>query len=324
VKRRAFLYASVAMLGAPLAAEAQGGKVARLVILGTFGGPRHTSHTAFLERLRDLGWHEGRNLTIDLRSAAGQRERLPTLLSEVLRLAPDAIYARDFVAAEAAKSATTTVPVVFYMLSDPVAVGLVSSLVRPGSNLTGVSGFEFEHHGKRLELSREIVPRLARIAILSDWSLSSTPRHVKEVQGVARTLQVAVEVVGVRRLEDVDGALAALAAKRPDALYVLASPMFANNRQRVLALVDQRRLPAMWSESTWVPDGGLIAYTPDNLEMHRRAAHYVDKTLKGAKPGDLPIEQPTRFELAINLKTAKALGLTIPPSLLARADQVIE
>jgi putative ABC transport system substrate-binding protein len=313
----------VTLVASPLAAEAQEGKIARLAILAVAATAESPSHVAFLERLRDLGWHEGRNLTVDLRSAAGQRERLPALVSELLRLAPDVIYAKDFVAVEATKGATSAVPVVFYILSDPVAAGFISSLVRPGGNLTGVSGFEFEHHGKRLELLKEAMPWLARIAVLSDMSFSSAPRHVQEVQSAARALRVKVDVIEIRRLQEVDGALAAAAAKHPEALYVLASPMLHNNRQRVLPLVDKRRLPAMWSESTWVPDGGLIAYTPDHLEMHRRAAHYVDRILRGARPSDLPVERPTRFVLQINSRTAKKLGLTIPHSLLQRADQVI-
>jgi putative tryptophan/tyrosine transport system substrate-binding protein len=312
------------LLAARLAVEAQEPKIARLPILGVSATAERPTYKAFLERLRDLGWHEGRNLTIHVRSAADHRERLPALVAEVLRLAPDVIYARDLLAAEAAKGATNTVPVVFYMLSDPVAAGFVSSLVRPGGNLTGVSGFEFEHHGKRLELLKELVPRLARIVVLSDMSFSSAPRHVKDVQSAARALRVVVEVVEIRRLEEVDEALAAATAKHPDALYVLSSPMFNNNRPRVLALVDKRRIPAIWSESTWVPDGSLIAYSPDNSEMHRRAAHYVDRILRDAQPSDLPVERPTRFVLQINSRTAKKLGVTIPHSLLLRADQVIE
>lgn len=320
----AFLAFTLSALATPLAVGAQAGKTARLAILSLAGTPTSASHKAFRESLRDLGWVEGQNLTVDFRSAGGQRERLSELAAELLRFGPDAIYASDFIAAETAKNATRTVPIVFYMLSDPVAAGFVTNLTRPSGNLTGVSGFEFEHHGKRLELLKELISRLARVAVLADVSLSSAPRHVQEVRTAARVLRVTIDAVEIRRLDEVDVGLAEVARKRPDALYVLASPLLASNRQHVLALVAKLRIAVIWSESSWVPDGGLIAYTPDNLEMHRRPAHYIDRLLRGARPADLPVERPTRFVLQINARTAKELGLTIPPSLRQRADQVIE
>ena len=267
---------------------------------------------------------EGSNLAIEIRSANGKPERLPALIADLLRLKVDLIFAAEPVAAAAAKRVTAEVPIVFMTGGDPVVGGLVASLARPGGNPTGCAGMEPEFAGKRLELLKQIVPRLTRVAFVINPSSPMSPHHVREAQKAATALGVRLQVVEVRDPDEFERALVVIAKDRPDALYVVGNPNLFSQRPRVLGLVARNRLPAIWVESTWVTDGGQIGYAPNQPDMFRRGAWYVDRILRGAKPADLPVEQPTKFELRVNLKTAKALGLTIPQTLLQRADEVIE
>jgi len=326
--RRAFIRALAGgLLAAPLAAEAQSAaKIARigLLTLSPLTSQPSPSRVALIQGLRDFGWVEGSNLAIETRSANGKPERLPALTAELVRLKVDVIFAADPVSAAAAKQVTAAVPIVFMTLGDPVAGGLVASLARPGGNLTGCAGMDPELAGKRLELLKQIVPRSTRVALVTNPSNPLNPTHVREAEKAATALGIRLQVVEVRDPDEFERAVAVIAKDRPDALYVLGSPNPFSQRARVLGLVERARLPAIWVESTWVTDGGLIGYAPNQPDMFRRGAWYVDRILRGAKPGDLPVEQPTKFELRINLKTAKALGLTIPQSLLQRADEVIQ
>ena len=317
---------AVSLFAAPLTAEAQSaGKISRIGYL--FVSPPTSPsplRIAFIQALRDIGWIEGSNLAIEIRSANGRPERLPALIADLLRLRVDVIFASDPVSAATARQATAEVPIVFMSLGDPVAGGLVASLARPGGNLTGCAGMDPELAGKRLELLKQIVPRLTRVAFVTSPSSPMSPPHVREAKKAATALGIRLQVVEARDPDEFEKALVVIVKDRPDALYVVGNPNLFSQRPRVLGLVERTRLPAIWSESTWVTDGGLIGYAPNQSDMFRRGAWYVDRILRGAKPADLPVEQPTKFELRINLKTAKALDLTIPQSLLQRADQVIE
>jgi putative ABC transport system substrate-binding protein len=279
---------------------------------------------AFHQGLRELGWIPGGNVTIEYRWAEEKYDRLPELATELVRLNVDVILAATLLAALPTKRATNTIPIVFVGLGDPVSAGLLGGLARPGGNVTGLSGLALELSSKRLELLKEIVPGLSRIAVLANPSHPMAAAIIRETQTAARTLAVRLRLFEVREPEKIEGAFVAMDRERPNALVVLQDPLFNSRRKEILSLVAKRRLPAIYVETGWVPAGGLMSYAPSTSDMHRRAATYVDKILKGAKPGDLPVEQPTKFELAINIKTAKALGLTIPPGLLLRVDQVIE
>jgi putative tryptophan/tyrosine transport system substrate-binding protein len=318
---------AISLVVAPLAGEAQEtGRVARIgyIFVGPSLLPPSSNTVAFMQGLRDLGWVEGSNLTIERRYANGKPERLPALVAELMRLKVGLIFATEPASALAAKQATAEVPIVFMSLGDPVVGGLVASLARPGGNLTGCAGMDPELAGKRLELLKLIVPRLTRVAFVTSHRSPLGPPHVREAQKAATALGIQLQVVEAWDPAEFERALQVIAKDRPDALYVAGNPNLFQQRPRVLGLVARARLPAIWSETAWVTDGGLIGYSPSQPEMFRRGAWYVDRILRGAKPADLPIEQPTKFELRINQKTAKALGLTIPPSVLGRADQVIE
>ena len=282
---------------------------------------------AFRQGLRDLGYVEGRNLVIQYRSAEGRLERFPALAAELVALKVDVILAANTQAALAAKQATATIPIVFAGPPDPVSSGLVSSLARPGSNLTGLSSLATpDLVGKSLELLTQAVPGRTRIAAL--WH-RDYPEHTQEdilgaANAAARTLGVPLQSVEARGgPENFDMAFSEMTRARMEGLIVLPSVLFASERRRLVDLAAKHRLPAVYLVRDFVDDGGLMSYGPLWADVYRRAATYVDKILKGAKPGDLPVEQPTRFELIINLRTAKALGLTMPASVLARADQVI-
>ncbi|HEY3194755.1 MAG TPA: ABC transporter substrate-binding protein [Candidatus Dormibacteraeota bacterium] len=318
------------LLGAPLAAEAQqAAKIARIGYLAfnlAAGDPR--IREAFLQGLRDLGYVEGRNLLIEYRDAAGKTERFPALAAELVALKVDVIVAGGgTLAALAAKQATTTLPIVFAAVGNPVAEGLVTSLARPGGNVTGLSLVQQELVGKSLELLKQAVPEVSRVALL--LKPDAMPDRAKKdrlnaADVAARALGVRLQVVEARGPEDFDRAFSDMTRARAGALAVLATPVFDNERRRLVDLAAKNRLPTVYSYRSYVEAGGLMSYGPDLADSFRRAATYVDKILKGAKPGDLPVEQPTKFELVINLKTAKALGLTIPQSLLERADEVIQ
>jgi len=272
--------------------------------------------------LRDLGYVEGRNIAFDRRYAEGKIEVLPTLATELVRNQPDVILAIGTPATRAAMSATQTIPIVFTRIADPVGFGLVSSLARPEANLTGMSDLMVEIAAKRLELLNTAVPEAKHAGVL--WASDYPAAELREIERAARSLSLELIPIGVRSLDEVEPALQAMVEQRASALIVMPAPIFGQRPQRTADLTAKARLPAMFPHKGFVAAGGLMSYGVDFAARVRRVANYVDKILKGAKPADLPVEQPTKFELVINMKTAKALGLTIPYTLLALADEVIE
>ena len=325
VKRRNFLaMLGVAVAVPPLAARAQQpGKVPTIGFLGA-ASPSAWSKwvAAFVQRLRELGWIEGRTVAIEVRWAEGRSERYAEVAAEFVRLKVDVIVTSGG-AVLAAKKTTSVIPIVFAVAIDPVGDGLVASLARPGGNVTGLSLQFTDLAGKRLELLREVVPGLGRLAILANVSYPAAVLEMAEVQAMARTLGLEVATLEIRRAEDIAPAFEALKG-RAEALYVCGDPLVTTNRIRINTLALGARLPSMHGNRELVEAGGLMAYGPNFPDLWRRAGDYVDKILRGTKPADLPVEQPTKFDLVINLITAKALGLTVPPLLLARADEVIE
>jgi putative ABC transport system substrate-binding protein len=313
------------LVGAPLAAEAQqAGKLPRLCFLAFSPGIPRSAYSPFFEGLRDLGYVDGQTITIDYLSPDGQAERFPALVADCVRLKADIIVASTTVAAQAAKKATRTIPIVMNALGDPVATGLVASLARPGGNVTGVSMMSPGLAAKRLELLKEVLPRLSRVLVLSDLGDSVAAPQLREVEHAAHSLGVKLMVRDIRTADDLPAAFDAGVRERAEGLLTTAETRLSVYRNRVVELAARHRLPGMYPYRTAVDAGGLMAFISYTPNLQARTAYYVDKILKGAKPADLPVEQPTKFELVINLKTAKALGLTIPPSLLQRADQVIE
>jgi putative tryptophan/tyrosine transport system substrate-binding protein len=312
------------LLAAPLAVEGQ--PTAQPLTIGILGPSTPSTDgrriTAFSQRLRELGWTEGRNVAIEYRSADGRSERFAEIAAEFVRLPVDVIVTWG-TPIYATKRATAVIPIVFAIVADPVRTGLVASLARPGGNLTGLSTEHGEMASKRLQLLREMVPNLRRVAIMGNASNPYAAEEMREIQQMASTLGLGAAISEVRQSEDILPAFQTLKG-RADAVFLVPDALFNLQRDRIAALALDARLPTMHGFREPVDAGGLLSYGPDYLELFRRTADYVDKILKGAKPADLPIEQPTKFELVINLKTAKALGLTIPPSLLQRADQVIE
>jgi ABC-type uncharacterized transport system substrate-binding protein len=311
---------ALALLAAPLAGEAQpAGKIPRIGILRQ-GSPPDPLVEAFRQGLRELGYVEDRNISIEYRWAEGRNERIPGLAADLVRLRVDLIFAGG-IETLAAKDHTATIPIVMPVAADPVGAGLVASLARPGGNVTGLAFLSEEMPGKWMELVREVLPRVSRVAVL--WHTEADQLRVSDA--AARSLGVRVQPLKVERSNDLGTAFVEAQRNRAEAVIVLASPFFYAHRARLVELAAKHRLPAMYHQREFVVDsGGLMSYGPNLRDLFRRAATYVDKILKGAKPGDLPIEQPTKFELVINLKTAKALGLTIPPSILARADEIIQ
>jgi len=330
VERRAFLgILTSGLLAAPLAAEAQqAGKVVRIGYLTNSTAGNLHAPEAFLQALRDLGWVEGRNVTIEYRDAEGKPERFPALAAELVALKVDVIVtAGGTRAAQVAKQATRTIPIVFQAAADPVTSGLVTSLARPGGNVTGSSNLTPELVGKFLELLTQAVPGVRLVALVIEPGATSerTDQDILRAADVAaRALGVRLQVIAVRGPADFAKAFSDMTRAHAGGVAMLGSSLINNERRRLVDLAAKHRLPAVYTWRWFVDDGGLMAYGPNVADLYRRAASYVDKILKGAKPADLPVEQPAKFDLVINLKTAKALGLTIPPSLLARADQVIE
>ena len=318
------------LLAAPLAAEAQqAGKVARIgyLVTGSLESLEPARVDALRQGLREHGYVEGQNILIEYRAADGRVERLPALAAELARLKVDVIVAVATPGGRAAQQATTTIPIVVVGMGDPVRDGLVASLARPGGNVTGSTFLGPELVPKRLELFKEALPSISRIAVL--WHPGAFGERtmgdmLKETEATSRTLGMLLQLAEVRGFGDLDRAFSAMSKERADALFVLPSTMLFNERRRIVALAAKHRLPSMFNAREFVELGGLMGYGTNIPDLNRRAAIYVDRILKGSKPGDLPVEQPTKFELVINLKTAKTLGLTIPPSLLQRADQVIE
>ena len=308
------------LLAAPLAAEAQAtGQRHRVGLLNASAPGK--PEAAFREGLRALGYVEGSNVVVDSRFARGRAEHLPGLVRELLGAKPEVIVTFGLTAAQAAKAATTTTPIVMAFAGDPIGTQLVASLARPGGNVTGMSLATPELAGKRLELLKEIVPKLTRLSALGDLSRQV---EVQETQAAARALGLSVALVEFTRAEGLERALGDVSRTRPEALLVLNTATTATHRARIIDFGLKNRLPLVSNTSDWAVSGALMSYAPSLVDSSRRAAAYVDKILKGANPADLPIEQPTRFELVINLRTAKALGVTMPRSVLARADQVIE
>ena len=327
MRRREFitlLGGAAASVAWPLAGRAQqAGKLPTIGFLGV-STPSAWSHwvAAFGQRLRELGWIEGRTVAIEVRWAEGRSERFTEIATEFVRLKVDVIVTSG-IAVIAAKQATSVIPIVFAVANDPVGTGLVASLARPGGNVTGLSLQQPDLAGKRLELLREVVPGLRGFAIMANVGNSSNVLEMGEVQAAARTLGLGAATFEIRRAEEIAPAFEALKG-RADALYVCADPFLFTNRLRINTLALAARLPTIHGVREFVEAAGLMSYGPSYPDLFRRAADYVDKILRGAKPGDLPVEQPTKFELVINLTTAKALGLEIPPMLLGRADEVIE
>jgi putative ABC transport system substrate-binding protein len=274
--------------------------------------------------LRDLGYAEGRNIVLEPRWAEGHHERLPKLAADLVRLKVDVIVSAATPASRAAKAATSSVPIVFVAVAEPMKAGLVASLARPGGNVTGVSLLTPELSGKRLQLLADVLPGVRRVTGLSNPDNLSHVVFLEETRGAAQAMGIEVQLLEARRLDEIEQALGPRAGKAATALIVFDDPVIWSHRKRIVALAAERRLAVMYGYRDFVDDGGLMSYGPDRVDVYRRTATYVDKILKGARPGDLPVEQPTKFELVVNLKTAKAHGLTMPPALLQRADHVIE
>ncbi len=279
---------------------------------------------AFRQGLRELGYVEGKNIALEVRYAEGKPDRLPNLAAELVCLKVDLIVVVGSAGALAAKQATSTIPTVFVLVDDPVGAGLVASLARPGGNVTGLATFAGELIGKRLELLKEAVPRATRVAVLSEPAHPFHAADVSETRAAARALGVQLQVLELRGPHEFESAFAAMTREGADAVLVLPTILTFLHGRRIVDLAGKNRLPVMYAYRHQVEGGGLMSYGPILADMYRRAAAYVDKILKGAKPADLPVEQPTRFELVINMKTAKALGLKFPQSILIRADQVIQ
>jgi putative tryptophan/tyrosine transport system substrate-binding protein len=325
IERRKFLATLGGMAAWSLAAHAQ--QPGKLPTIGFMGGATALAGSqwaaAFVQRLRELGWIDGRNLAIEYRWAEGRNERYAAIAAEVVRLKVDVIVTWATPSTLAAKQATAVIPIVFAAVSDPVGTGLVASLARPGGNVTGLSNQISDTGGKKLELLREVFPGLRRLAIMANVSNPAVVLEMGEVQAAARTFGLEVATLEVRRVEDIASAFDALRG-RADALYVCSDPLMNTHRVRINTLALGVRLPTMHGLREYVEAGGLMSYGPNVPDLFRRAADYVDKILRGAKPADLPVEQPTKFDFVLNLTTAKALGFELPPTLLARADEVIE
>jgi putative ABC transport system substrate-binding protein len=305
-----------------LSAQAQqSGKVWRI---GFIAHRHERFYEPLFERLRELGYEEGRNLIVERRYAQGHADRFQEFADEIVRLNVDVIIVVTTPAAQAAKRATTTIPIIHPAVIDPVGTGLVASLARPGGNLTGLAILDAELSAKRLEVLKEVIPRLSNGAVL--WNAANPANAVawKETDNAARVLAVTLQSYEVRNVNDFEEAFARIAQQRPDFLYVLQDALMLGHRRQIIDFANQNRLPSMFVGKEWVEEGGLMCYGVRLPEWYRRAASYVDKILRGAKPADLPVEQPTLFELVFNLKTAKAIGVTIPPALISRADEVIE
>jgi putative ABC transport system substrate-binding protein len=318
----AFILA-LSVLSAPLVSPAQQppGRAGRIGLLGDV--PSFLAD-AFRQGLRELGYVEGQNIAIEYRASEWKYERLPALATDLVRLKVDVIVAASPPATEAARRATSTIPIVFTVSGDPVAEGFVASLARPGGNLTGLATTSPEVVGKQLEMLKAVVPKVSRVAVLHNPSQQSHPLALRQAEDAARALGVQLHILGARTPSEIEAAFAAMSTQRAGGVLVLRDAMFRAQRAQIVALAAKSRLPAIYGLREEAEAGGLIAYGASVPQLYRRAATYVDKILKGAKPADLPVEQPTKFELVINLTTAKKLGLTIPSSLLLQADEVLQ
>ena len=330
ITRRAFTRDLTALIGslgfafAPVGGDAQQpATLRRIGVLLVVSSPESKDVQAFRQGLRDAGYDEGRDVIIEWRNAKGDLDRIPGLIADLIQSKVDAILVETTPAALAAKRATSTVPVVLVLVADPVGSGLVASLAHPGGNVTGLSTMKTELTTKLLQLVKETIPRLARLAVL--WN-PDTPWHAKvieELKSSAPRLSIGLSLVSVQTPEGLGSAFSSIHRANAQALYLIEAPLFLTHRAMLLKLLSKARLPMIESERRFVDEGGLISFGTNVGDLYLRSAWYVDKILKGAKPGDLPIEQPTKFELVVNLKTAKALGITIPEPVLLRADEVI-
>ena len=328
MNRRGALVVALAggLLLGPLPAGAQQtGKIPRIGFLGNSTPTLEANLVEpFREGLRELGYVEGQNIVIEYRWAEGKYERFPALIAELLTQKVELIVTAGTPASLAVKKATTSIPLVMVAVGDPVATGLAVSLARPGGNITGLTSISEDLEGKRLELLREVVPKISHVAVFWNPVNASHVKLEKEVRAAAAVLRMNVLSLGVRTAEELDAAFAAIRKERPEALLVLADRVFLHNRVRIMEFAAQHRLPGVHAYRELVEAGGLMSFGPSYAGMHRRAAYFVDRILKGTKPADLPVERPATFDLVINLKAAKALGLTIPQSVLLRATEVIQ
>ena len=330
VSRRAFvssfaaLAASPAMLFKPQRACAQQPALPRRIgVLLVALSPESKEAQAFRQGLRDAGYAEGRDVVIEWRSANGDYARVPELAADLVRRKVDVIFADTTLATKAVKHATATIPIVMALPADPVGSGLVASLAHPGGNVTGLSTMLTDLSAKQLQLLKEVIPRLTQVAVLWNPDNPYHPKAIKELKAAAPSLSIELSFVDAQAPGEFGPAFSAISRTQAKALFLLDAPLFFAHRTTLLKLASKARLPAIYGERTWVGEGGLMSYGANYADQLRRAAGYVDKILKGAKPGDLPIEQPTKFELVVNLKTAKVLGITIPESVLLQADEVI-
>jgi putative tryptophan/tyrosine transport system substrate-binding protein len=312
----------------PLAARAQQvERMRRIGVLMPFAADDPEAKArlaAFYQGLQQLGWTDGRNVRIDVRWGSGEPERIRRYATELVALAPDVILASTTPAMGEVQQATRTIPIVFVQVVDPVAAGFVDSLAQPGSNVTGFTPFEYGISGKWLELLREIAPRVTRVAVIRDPAISVGIGQLAAIQSVAPAFGVELRPVGVRDAGEIERAITTFARSSNDGLILTGSALAYIHRELIVTLAARHKLPSVYSDRVFATDGGLISYGPDRVDQYRRAASYVDRILKGEKPADLPVQAPTKYELVINLKTAKSLGLEVPPTLLARADEVIE
>ena len=316
--------AFVLVVGGDLTEAQQEKQISRIgFVSNTFPSAVADRVEAFRKGLRELGYVEGKNIVVVYRHSEGKPHRLPALVAELVRLKVDSIVTSGPSVTRAAKDTTSKIPIVFAQEGDPVGSGLVVSLARPGGNMTGLSTFSPELHGKRLEILKEVIPRLDRVAVLGTSTVEGHAHFLKEQEPAARALRLQLQYLDLLNSRDMEPAFRAANKGKADALLVLAGPVLNVHRRQVVGLAAKNRLPAMYNFPEFVEAGGLMTYGVSDVDMARRAATYVDKILKGAKPADLPVEQPTKFELVINLKAAKQIGLTIPPNVLARADKVI-
>ncbi len=318
-----FISATLVLAPAYLAHAQKQASIPRIGVL-LLGAPPNANLDAFIQGLRELGYIEGKNILIEYRFAEGKADRLPELATELIQLKVEAIFTTGTPAIFALKKATKTIPIVFFSTSDPIGTGVVASLAHPGGNITGISVLASELWPKRLELLKEISPKLSRVAMLWNKGNAGMALEAKATQEVAGPLGVALQDRGVKDPNELDVVFAVMTKDRPDGFLALMDPVLNSYQKRILDFLAQNRLPAIFENRTWVEAGGLISYGANYADAHRRAAALMDKILKGAKPADIPVEQPTKFELVINLKTAKQIGVTIPPSMLYRADKVIK
>jgi putative ABC transport system substrate-binding protein len=329
MERRQFIALVGGAAAWPLAARAQspGERIRRIGVLHTSAPDDlhgQARNTAFLQALAQLGWIEGRNVRIDIRWGAADAERIRRYVAELVALAPDVILATGSVVVAPLLQATRTVPTVFALVPDPVGSGFVNSLARPGGNATGFMLFEYSTYGKYLELLKEVAPAVTRVAVLRDAATTAGIGQFGAIQAMALSLKVEVTPVNVLDAGEIEGDLARFARSPNGSLLVAGSPLTFRHRDLIIALAARHKLPAVYYERVFVADGGLMSYGSDFVNQYRQAADYVDRILKGEKPADIPVQAPTKYELVINLKTAKALGVTVPDTLLARADEVIE